>query len=96
MNLIKNIKYTRTNSDNNDYWYLVGARIETPGDLTTLKLGKKKELFTHWGLKPLKSDGTSWPPNTLTTSLANLYTCGGIKLNSNNLLDFGIIGFDTS
>jgi hypothetical protein len=49
VNLLKNIKYTRTNGDTEDKWYYVGARIETPGDITTLKLGKKKEPFTHWG-----------------------------------------------
>jgi hypothetical protein len=43
------MKYTRTNSDTNDYWCWIGARAETPGDITTLKLGKKKEPFTHWG-----------------------------------------------
>ena len=71
MNLIKNIKYTRTNGNTADRWYWVGARLETPGVLSTLKLGKKKEPFTHWGPTPLKSDGTSWPTNVFTTQLAD-------------------------
>ena len=62
--------------------------METPGDLTTLKLGKKKEPFTHWGPLPLKADGTSWPPNVMTTELTSLKPCGAIELNSSNLLDF--------
>ena len=62
--------------------------METPGDLTTLKLGKKKEPFTHWGTLPLKADGTSWPINVFTLFLTNLEPCGVIILNSDYLLDF--------
>jgi hypothetical protein len=59
-NILKNIKYTRSTIDGNRKHYIIGAKKEAAGDLSSLKWPINNEGFTLWNGVTMQCGTSPW------------------------------------